>query len=156
MIKKTFLLFSIVILQSSCLAQNIYPEKFSDCNTDHFALESDSCTAKIDMKYLAKTILSSFDDKTKSKIKDVLSLQIVVDTDGRSCLLSLENKTNIKTAKLNLKKNIDENLIWNNSSNKVSALIILKFNSNSIQFKRIGINGKKVFHVIEENEILRE
>jgi hypothetical protein len=105
---------------------------------------------------LAKTILWSFDDKTKSKIKDVLSLQIVVDTDGRSCLLSLENKTNIKTAKLNLKKNIDENLIWNNSSNKVSALIILKFNSNSIQFKRIGINGKKGFHVIEEDEILRE
>lgn len=152
--KKAAIIFFLAFYSLTGTAQHIYPEKFTGCNTDHFALEGDSITGKIDMKYFLKTILSGIDSKSREKLSGILSLQIVVDTDGHSCLISIENETNIPTTKLNLKATIDNSLIWQKPGQKVSPMLMLKFNPVSVQYKRIGLNGKKGMHIIEEDEIL--
>jgi len=35
-----------------------------------------------------------------------------MNLNGKSCLLNVDNETNIPTEKLNLKEKIDNNLIW--------------------------------------------
>lgn len=151
--KKVVLFVVFLFITKFSYSQNIFPEKFSGCVTDHFALESDSLVAKTDVPVFIKTIISSLDAKSKSKIKGILSLQIIVDMDGNSCLISIKNDTNIKSSKFELKEIIDETIKWNNPSKKVSPLIQLKFNSNSVQYIRLGINAKKGNHIIEEYEI---
>jgi hypothetical protein len=153
---KYYIISILFFLKINCFAQNVYPTKFSGCITDHFALESDSITGKVDINQLIKTILSGLDEKTKSKIEGVLSLQIIINLDGSSCLISINNETNIKSSKLHLKENIDNNLKWEVPYKKVSPLIQLKFNPKSIQYRRLGINGNKGNHIIEEKEILKE
>jgi hypothetical protein len=158
--KKIFQLVIVFIclsLTNMIEAQNVFPNKFDACITDRFGLEKDSLEARIDSKYLINTVLSGIDEKYKSKLNGILKLQIIVNTDGKSCLISIENNTNIKTSKLNLKKTIDDNLIWNiNQKNKVSPLIILKFNSNSVQLKRIGVSGNFVMKEIFNDEVLKD
>jgi hypothetical protein len=149
--------FICLLLTNIIEAQNVFPDKFDGCITDRFGLEKDSIEARIDSKYLVNTVLSGVDEKYKSKLNGILKLQIIVNTDGKSCLISIENNTNIKTSKLNLKKTIDDNLIWNiNQKNKVSPLIILKFNSNSVQLKRIGVSGDFGMKEIFNDEVLKD
>lgn len=152
--KKIVFILLLAFYSLTANAQNIYPEKFAGCNTDRFALEKDSIRTKIDMKYFINTLLSGIDAKNREKLSGALSLQIIVDTDGHSCLISIENETNISTDKLNLKATIDNSLIWQKPKQKVSPMLMLKFNPVSVQYKRIGMNGKAGLYLIEEDEIL--
>lgn len=134
-------------------AQNIFPEKFQDCNTDQFALESDTTIARISDDEFISIVIKSFSKKTKQKINGILSMQIIVDLDGKSCLLSIENKTNISSSKLNLKNTIDNHLIWNKPTKKVAAIVILNFSDNNISLKRFGLNGNIGWHEISDKRI---
>ena len=153
--KNLFFFVFFFFFNSNCKAQNVYPEKFSGCITDHFALEKDSLVGKTDINQLIKIVLSSLDDKSKSKIEGVLSLQIIVNLDGSSCLISMKNETNIKSSKFKLKDVIDT-IKWEIPIKKISPLIQLKFNPNSIQYRRLGINGNKGSQLIEENEFHKD
>jgi hypothetical protein len=132
-------------------AQNIFPEKFDDCITDRFALESDTITAKIKDQDLIGVIMNSFDSKTKAKVRGTLSLQIIVDSEGNSCLMSLKNDTNIKTRNLNLKPYIDKELKWKNRQQKVAAIVVYRFEDKGVKFKRLGMNAKKGVHELRTN-----
>ena len=134
------------------LGQALFPEKFEGCNTDQFGLESDTATAKIADQHLISTITASFDEKTMSNINGKLTLQILVNLDGTSCLLSLKNDTNIKTSKMNLKTVIDRQLQWDEVDEKVSPVILLIFSKKGIAFKRLGMNRKKGVHELLVNE----
>lgn len=147
-----------LILSVICLAttlegysQNIFPEKFDGCLTDRFALESDSTTARIQDEHLIEVVMESLDNKTKEKIRGTLSLQIIVDGDGNSCLMSLKNDTNIKTKKLDLKQQIDEGLKWDKPHEKVAAIVVFKFVKNGVKFKRLGMNAKRGVHELSLN-----
>lgn len=66
-------------------------------------------------------------------------MQVIVDTQGNSCLLSIKNKTNYQTGELNLSNVVNDNLKWKNSDTlKVSALISIKFEEKRRTIKRIG------------------
>jgi ligand-binding sensor domain-containing protein len=132
------------------MAQDIFPEKFEGCNTDQFAIESEVTTAKIDNQELIRVIQREFDSKTKRNIIGYLSLQVIVNLQGESCLLSIENKTNVKTSKLNLKSNIDNNLKWEKPEKKVSAIFAMKFSRNGIAVKRLGVNANVGWHEISD------
>lgn len=149
--KSIKLIFIITILCSKVLnSQNIFPEKFDGCNTEQFSIENDSVIAKINPQEFIKIIFSNVDAKIKGKIDGSLSFQIVVDKDGKSCLLSLENKTNIKTKALNLKTTIDNNLTWSIPKERVSPIIILKFKNREVFFTRLGLNGNIGWHEIDK------
>lgn len=150
--KKYFLLF-ILFFFSNLNAQNIFPQKFSGCVTDHFSIESDSLIGKTDIKNFVKVLILGMDEETKKYLSGTISLQIIVDLEGNSCLYSMENMTPFQISALNLKKSIDEKIVWEKPSRKISPLIVLKFKKNSILYKRIGFNAKRGRHIIEEYEI---
>ena len=141
------LLSAICLVQTlDAYSQNIFPEKFDGCVTDRFALESDSTTAIVQEEHLVNVVLGSLDNKTKEKIRGTLSLQIIVDLDGNSCLISLKNETNVKTKNLGIKQRIDEELKWNKPHQKVAAIVVFRFEKNGVKFKRLGMNGKRGVH----------
>ncbi len=130
--------------------QHLFKEKFQDYITDQFALESDSADAKMNALDFINTIIIGIGEKTLAKVEGIIKLQVLVDMDGRSCLLSIENETNVSSAKLNLKKNIDEKLIWGKPTKKVSPLIFLRFKDGKVGYKRMGLNGNTGLHEIVE------
>lgn len=144
------LIFFALIGINICYAQHIFPEKFGGCNTDRFALESDSIRAKIQDEKLLTVLFASFDNKTRTRIRGTLSLQIIVDTEGNSCLISLKNETNISTKKFNLKQNIDSDLKWNKLQERVAAVVVFRFDDKGVKFKRLG-NAKKGVHELNSN-----
>ncbi|TGD82918.1 hypothetical protein [Hymenobacter wooponensis] len=134
------------LLITSSYGQNLFPEKFKGCVTDQFSLESDSISAKVDNQTLIAIVTHALnEEETKSAI-GTLALQIIVDRNGQSCLLSVKNDTNLKTKKLRLKENIDSRLLWEKVDNKVAAVVVLRFSSGTISVKRLGMNGKRGVH----------
>lgn len=127
-------------------AQNIFPEKFDNCSTDRFALESDTIIAKVDDEDLINVIMKSFDNKTRARVRGTLSLQIIVDLQGNSCLMSLKNDTNIRTKNLNIKPYIDKELKWENGNGKVAAIVVYRFEDSGVKFKRLGMNANRGVH----------
>ena len=98
---------------------------------------------------ILKILKDNFEEETIKTIDGMLLLQIIVDLEGNSCLLSLQNETNISSDKLNLKSIIDENLKWKIPLEKKAALVAIKF-SDIVELKRFGINSKKGIHELEE------
>lgn len=119
-------------------AQFVYPEKYDQCYLDEFKFETDKILAKIDDQKLIETITLGWSKKMKTEAEGNLGLQILVDRRGQSCLVSLRNDTNLKVKKMNLSKNINNNLKWSRMSDKISAIILLQFNEGEITLKRLG------------------
>jgi len=129
-------------------AQNIFDEKFEKCNTDRFSTEKDSIKVKETDKDLVYVLANNLEEENIKKIKGLLSCQIIVDLNGKSCLLSVDNDTNIPTEKLNLKEIIDKNLYWKKPTEKTSVIVALMFYGTSVEKKRIGMSREKGFHQI--------
>ena len=55
---KIKLILFLMLIVGNISAQNIFPEKFGDCNTDQFALESDLIIAKLEKEQFIKVILT--------------------------------------------------------------------------------------------------
>ncbi|WP_121667343.1 hypothetical protein [Mesonia aquimarina] len=130
-------------------AQNIFEVKFEGCNTDRFATEKDSIEVKSIDKDLVYVLANNLEKENVQKIKGLLSCQIIVDLNGKSCLLSVNNETNISTEKLNLKEIIDQNLSWEKPVEKTSVIVAIMFYGKSVEKKRIGMSSEKGFHPIE-------
>ncbi len=86
------------------------------------------------------------DNIPKPKVWGRLSLQIVVDLEGNSCLLSMYNQTTLLSAQLNLKKDIDQHLVWEKPAQKVAALVVLDFYGRRTTVKRIGLDADTGWH----------
>lgn len=148
---KLTLLVPLAILGSTCecSAQNVFPERFTGCVTDQFALEGDSLTAHHDAIKFVELLKEHLGSKTVRQLRGTLKLQVIVDLEGSSCLLSVENVTNKKTSKLRLKELVDKKMRWEPPSQKVAALIVLEFEELGIRYRRLGMNGKRGWHYIQ-------
>ncbi|RZJ71383.1 hypothetical protein [Flavobacterium sp.] len=132
-------------------AQNIYPTKFAGCNTDHFTIESKVESAKIEQSELIKVVSEAIGSEKMAKIEGILMLQIIVGKDGKSCLISLDNKTTIPTEELKIKDMIDSKLVWKVAPEKLSTMISLRFSSGKIkEIKRYGLHGDLGFHELKK------
>jgi hypothetical protein len=145
------ILTPLIFLSLSCkaCAQNVFPELFTGCNTDQFALEGDSLTAHHDAVKFVELLKVQLGRKTLDQLRGTLKLQVIVDLEGSSCLLSVENVTNKKTSKLRLKELVDKQVRWEPPSQKVAALIVLEFEELGIRYRRLGMNGKRGWHYIQ-------
>jgi hypothetical protein len=145
------LIAPLIFLGLSCkgYAQNVFPELFTGCNTDQFALEGDSLTAHHDVIKFVELLKGHLGKKTVDQLRGTLKLQVIVDLEGSSCLLSMENLTNKKTSKLRLKELVDGKVRWEPPSKKVAALIVLDFEELGIRYRRLGMNGKRGWHYIQ-------
>ncbi len=140
----------ILVTCTSVFSQGIFKEKFEGCNTQQFAMEKLTTTAKIKTAQLVYVLTNGFDEGIKKEIRGDISLQILVDLQGKSCLLSMENGTNVATDKLNLKTAIDKLLVWEKPPTEVSALVLLRFEEGELKVKRVGMDGNAGFHELTE------
>jgi hypothetical protein len=127
-------------------AQHIFPEKFFVCNTNPFVQENGTIIARINNKKLIEVIRNGIDKTPKPKVWGRLSLQIVVDPEGKSCLLSMYNQTTLLPAQFDLKKDIDDNLVWENPAQQVAALVILDFYGRRTTVKKVGLDANTGWH----------
>jgi hypothetical protein len=131
-------------------SQNLFSNKFDDCISDKFSIEKDHIEVFVKSD-LANILVNNFDNHTVKTIKGTLSLQVLVNEKGESCLISFENKTNIQSDKLRLKQIIDTNLFWYIPKEKVSAIIVINFLGNKLQILRFGLSSEKGYHIINNN-----
>ena len=134
-------------------SQQWYDEKYSDCDTSKFTLESKRLSASMDDKDLMKFLTTHLSFENNEKLKGILKLQIIVYTDGTSCLLSYTNDTNWNDTQISLvelKENIATDLVWTNEVENVSVLLEIKFKRNKISFKRYGMDRTSGYHVLKK------
>lgn len=148
--KKLFIiLYACLGIGISSNAQYIFPEKFTQCDTQTFFLENDTITARISEQNFTDALYSGFNDQVKAKLKGTLYMQIIAYKDGSSCLLSMKNGTNFSAEELKLKETMDSVLKWESPSKVVTALIKLEFKKGKIlSFKRYGYNSYVGMHEI--------
>ena len=130
-------------------AQHVYPEKFDHCYLDEFKFEETSIIAEIDNEVLKEVITKGWDAKMLKGAEGNLGIQVLVDRQGRSCLMSVRNDTNLKLKKLNLEENVNEHLKWKGQSQKISAILVLQFEKGEITIKRLGT--KDMQNLVEIN-----
>lgn len=142
-------LFSVFFLELK--AQNVFPEKFEGCDTKMFALESDTTEARICNRHFMDVFMESLSEEVKNSISGRLGLQIIVYKDGSSCLLSVDNGTNIPTNQLIFKESIDNELNWEAPSRIVSAIVVINFEQAATRIQRYGNNSKRGgWHVLND------
>ena len=101
-------IFSISFLN----AQNLYQEKFNECKLSTFCLDCGDTKAE-PQSTIIDEIIKNLHQSNFSNAKGIILAQILIDENGKPCLLSVQNKTNIPTKKLNLKKAINNTSNWN-------------------------------------------
>lgn len=145
------LLLFILLTCLNVNAQNLFPEKFEGCDTSRFTIEKDFEKVHAGVPEIINVIKKGLDNKTQRQIKGIIQLQVLVNTDGTSCLLSLKNETNIAIEKLNLKKVIDERLVWNKPEEMICAIISVSFRSGMIGIARLGLDTENGYHDLKPN-----
>lgn len=143
---KTFLIAAFILIGIGACAQNIYPEKVGDCGNEGFIFERDTSNAKIGNVELLSFFKDNITPEILARIDGGLSLQILVDTAGKSCLLSVENKTNVTMEELGLKKAMDEKLVWGPPSEQVSVVLLVSFSEGGFEIKRLGNDAVRGWH----------
>ncbi|WP_299684470.1 hypothetical protein [uncultured Dokdonia sp.] len=129
--------------------QQIYPEHYEGCNTERFILESKVEKGKIDSDAVVTLLLKDLSEKQLKKLKGTLTFQVLANTDATSCLLSAENKTNIKSKTLGLKSKIDA-LIWEiPPKEKTASIFTIKFKKGKYRVSRLGIHGDLGIHKLK-------
>lgn len=132
-------------------AQHLFPIQYNDCNTDVFSLEKDSAIVNIDLTVMEGVVVDILQvDIRKKTIKGTFTVQILVDLEGKSCLLSVENKTNLDDKDfLYLKDNVDAHLRWNKPPEKVAVIFSFNLDGKKPEIQRWGFDMQKGLHKID-------
>ena len=147
--KKIFIII-VFLISGISYCQNIFEEVFDNCDTSRFALESEEVSIRKEHSDIIDVVSSGLSEMVKNEIRGVVKLKVIVGLDGKSCLLSLENNSNIKLDLEKLKGTINENLIWEIPNERVSPIILINFKKRKIIIKRLGLNGNIGWHTLEE------
>lgn len=142
--KVKYLCLFFLLITLGVQGQNLFNEKFDGCITDYFTTEKDSVVVRPLEKDIISVLKEHMSAKNVSKIKGGFAVQIIVDLEGKSCLISVLNETNISTSELNLKEIIDSYLFWEKPKEKTSVMISLHFKGNSVKIVRLGLSDKGI------------
>ena len=143
--KNKVLIYILLAFSLNTFAQDIFEKKFENCDTEKFVMERNTISVKQKTDFV-NILATNFDKKTVKEIRGLLSLQVIVNEEGGSCLLSIDNETNIRTEDLNLKMIIDNEVKWYKPKEKTSVILAIKFYGNEVELKRIGLSSEKGFH----------
>lgn len=138
--KKILFILSLSLITNSLYAQSLYPEKFDDCKLSSFCLDCGEPKAQPPKTFI-QNLLSGIGAKNFAGLKGSIDLQILIDMNGRPCLLSVDNKTNISSADLNLKLAINGSESWMPAISGIvkvnsSVSLILQFENGKYSAKR--------------------
>ena len=138
--KNIILTLALIILSAYTFGQSLYTEKFDNCKLSQFCLDCGEVKAQPPQNLLNE-LANTFDATSLKKIKGQLEMQILIDSLGKPCLLSANNRTNIKSKNLNLQNAVNNRSYWKPaiSENKVaqsSVSLILDFDNGNFTAKR--------------------
>lgn len=137
---KTITFLILIIFSTSIYSQSLYPEKFEDCKLSQFCLDCGDTKAQPSMDILQE-IVSKLDKKSLTNLNGIIEVQILIDENGKPCLLSCENKTSVSSIELNLKNAINNTSNWqpaitNNKNENSSVSVIFEFSNGQVNAKR--------------------
>ncbi len=129
--------FILILITFELNAQNLYDEKFENCNLTNFCLDCGDIKAKPQPTILDE-IVNNLDKSNFSKTTGTIEVQILIDENGKPCLVSAKNNTNISSKKLNLQKAINNMSYWipaisQNEKERSSVSIILEIENGVIK-----------------------
>jgi ligand-binding sensor domain-containing protein len=121
-------------------AQNLYPEKFEGCQFTSFCLDCGDTKAQ-PPKSIVNELIDKFDKNSLGAIKGTIEVQILIDENGKPCLLSSLNQTNVPSNKLNLQNAINNTSHWEpalsqNQKSSSSVSLIFEFNEGRVTARR--------------------
>ncbi len=145
--RKIILTTIIILIFNFSYGQNLYPEKFENCKLSRFCLDCGEPQAEIPENGL-QFLIDNLNPKALKKINGAITLQILVDTLGSSCLISAKNETNISFKKLNIENAVNSMPKWKPASKKgtlsnSSISIELIFKDEKVSFRRLVFNFSK-------------
>jgi len=121
-------------------SQHLYTEKYDVCSLTSFCLDCGDTKAQ-PPKLIVDELANNLDKKSLSKISGIIEVQILIDENGKPCLLSSVNQTNVSSKKLGLQKAINNISAWesavsDNKKTNSSVSLILEFENGSISVKK--------------------
>lgn len=145
--KQTFLIGLLFLTLQTVFGQHLYPEKYDNCKLSRFCLDCGNPKAELPDE-AAKTILHGLNQKSLKKIQGLIKVQILVDSLGKPCLLSSENRTNIASRKLGLEEAINSMPGWTPSmkggkAQSASVSLELVFQNGKFGLRRIEFDFSK-------------
>lgn len=138
--KNYFFILAFALITKNLYAQSLYPEEFHDCKFSSFCLDCGDTKAE-PPKTIIQSLLNGIGNKNLGVLKGTIELQILIDQNGKPCLLSVNNNTNIGTAELNIKAVINGTENWTpaitgTKKENSSVCIILQFENGRYSAKR--------------------
>lgn len=111
MIKTIILSTTLLLVFMPGRAQNLFPEKFSGCAISTFCLDCGEIKGAYNGDLTAFFAEKLQADQLKN-IEGIVLVQVLIDTAGRQCVLSIGNKASGKVSKLNLQNTINSMTGW--------------------------------------------
>jgi ligand-binding sensor domain-containing protein len=138
--KKLIFLFLTQFFFTLIYSQHLYPEKYGSCNLTNFCLDCGVTKAQ-PPESIVDELLNNLDKKSLRKLNGTIEVQILIDENGKPCLLSSVNQANISSKKLGLQKAINNTSTWkpaisDNKKTNSSVSLILVFKNGSVSTKR--------------------
>ena len=139
-------LWILIFIPTLLLGQNLYPEKFNTCVFDRFCLDCGNPKAEPPTTFLQE-LVRNMDSNSLKKVNGLIEIQILIDSVGKPCLISVNNKTNIKTTKLKLQEAVNNTSNWKpaidgNKGTNTSVSLLISFEKENIKAKRISFDPK--------------
>jgi hypothetical protein len=120
--------------------QHLYPEKYDECKLSRFCLDCGDTKAELPQDFVSDFI-SNLNEKSLRKIKGSITVQILVDSIGKPCLLSAKNESNVKSKKLGLQNGISNTKNWlpaitRRKAEQASVSLLLIFKDGQLAIRR--------------------
>ena len=143
---RIFYTLLLIFLPNVLFGQNLYPEKFDNCILNRFGLDIGNPKAEQPTTFLQE-LVRNLDSNCLKKIKGQIEIQILIDTVGKPCIISANNKTNVKTNKLKLQYAVNNTSFWKpakngNKNENSSVSLLISFEEGNITSKRISFDFK--------------
>jgi len=128
------------------LGQNLYPEKFNNCVFDRFCLDCGSPKAESPATFMQE-LVRNMDSNSLKKAKGQIEIQILIDSVGKPCLVSANNRSNIKTNKLKLQEAVNSTSNWKpaidgSRGTNSSVSLLISFDQENIKATRISFDPR--------------
>ena len=137
---KTSFIFILNFISILSFGQNLYTQKFDNCKLSNFCLDCGEIKAEIPQTF-KEEFIKSLGSKNLNKVNGEIEIQILIDSFGKPCLLSADNRTNIKSNKLNLQKAVNSTSVWKpaiseKNVSQSSVSLLLTFENGDFSIKR--------------------
>lgn len=135
--RNTILTATLVLTISIAKSQNLFPEKFNDCGLTRFCLDCGD-TKGVYSGDLNSFFIENFWTKNLKDIEGTVLVQVLIDTTGKQCVISIGNKAKGKISNLDLRNTINAMTGWKPAITKGKAenvSITLRFDFENENFK---------------------